>query len=260
MTTSAADYVPDDRLSLPHLQEAAAECEGCELHRNATQTVFGDGSADARVLFLGEQPGDAEDREGEPFVGPAGRELDRALDAVGIARDDVYITNVVKHFFWTRTRGRKRLHEKPKSEHIAACRPWLDAELDVVEPEVVVCLGATAAKALFGPAFRVTADRGQLRPGPHGAVATATMHPSSILRSRTDEERYAARAAFHDDLRMASTLIHEGPAAALALQTREALYARAQELDLAGRSTMDKAHLAAAVADHLQAGRHTAQG
>lgn len=256
MSAGAAEYLPTERLTLPRLQEAAAECEGCDLHRNATQTVFGDGSADARVLFLGEQPGDAEDREGEPFVGPAGRELDRALDAVGIARDDVYITNVVKHFFWTRTRGRKRLHEKPKAEHIAACRPWLDAELEVVEPDVVVCLGATAAKSLFGPSFRVTVDRGQLRPGPHGAVATATVHPSSILRSRTDEERYAARAAFQDDLRVASALIHDGPAAALALQTREALYARAQEVDLAGRSTMDKAALAAALAVHLQAARH----
>jgi uracil-DNA glycosylase family protein len=257
--TATAAPVPD-RPTLPRLQAAAATCEACELHRNATQTVFGDGAPDARVLFLGEQPGDEEDREGEPFVGPAGRELDRGLEAVGIGRGDVYITNVVKHFFWTRTRGRKRLHETPKREHLAACRPWLDAELDVIQPTVVVALGATAGKALFGGGFRVTRDRGELRPGPHGAVATATVHPSSILRSRSDEERYAARDAFHDDLRVAAALIHDGPEAALALQTRERLYARAQELDVPGRSQMDKAALAAAVAGRLRADLHTAQG
>jgi uracil-DNA glycosylase family protein len=250
MDESAADYLPD-RLELSGLREAAATCEGCELYRNATQTVFGSGASQARVLFLGEQPGDREDREGEPFVGPAGRELDRGLEAVGIAREEVYITNLVKHFFWTRTRGRKRLHETPKSEHIAACRPWLDAELEVVAPRIVVCLGATPAKALFGDGYRVTRERGRLRPGPHGTMATATVHPSSVLRSRTDDQRHAARADLHDDLRKIAALIHDGPVAALRLETRDTLYARAQEFDLAGRSTMSKAALAEGVADAL---------
>jgi uracil-DNA glycosylase len=196
---SAAALMPD-RLSLKGLREAAAGCRACPLWRNATQTVFGEGRAGSRVMFVGEQPGDREDIEGHPFVGPAGRVFDEALEEVGIARRDVYITNVVKHFKW-KPRGKRRLHQRPSAEEISACRPWLEGELKVVKPEIVTCLGATAAKALLGSGFRVTRDRGSFLEPDWAPLATATVHPSSILRAPDEEARREARREFTEDLR-----------------------------------------------------------
>jgi uracil-DNA glycosylase family protein len=189
-----------ERPTIPKLQRAAAGCQACGLYRNATQTVFGDGPRSASVMMVGEQPGDREDIEGEPFVGPAGRLLDKALADAGISRRDVYITNVVKHFKW-KPRGKRRLHQKPNAEEIAACRPWLDGELQVVKPKVVVCLGATAAKALLGPKFRVTKQRGEFVEPGFAPLATATVHPSSLLRIDEEGERREARREFVRDLR-----------------------------------------------------------
>jgi uracil-DNA glycosylase family protein len=189
-----------ERPTIPKLQRAAAGCQACGLYRNATQTVFGDGPRSASVMMVGEQPGDREDIEGEPFVGPAGRLLDKALADAGISRRDVYITNVVKHFKW-KPRGKRRLHQKPNAEEIAACRPWLDGELQVVKPKVVVCLGATAAKALLGPKFRVTKQRGEFVEPDFAPLATATVHPSSLLRIDEEGERREARREFVRDLR-----------------------------------------------------------
>jgi uracil-DNA glycosylase len=189
-----------DRPTIPKLQRAAAGCQACDLYENATQTVFGEGPRSASVMLVGEQPGDREDIEGEPFVGPAGRLLDKSLEEAGIARRDVYVTNVVKHFKW-KPRGKRRLHQKPNAEQIAACRPWLDGELNVVKPEVVVCLGATAAKALLGASFRVTKQRGEFVEPDFAPLATATVHPSSLLRIDDDEERRQARRDFVRDLR-----------------------------------------------------------
>jgi uracil-DNA glycosylase family protein len=189
-----------DRPTIPKLQRASAGCQACDLYENATQTVFGEGPRSASVMLVGEQPGDREDIEGEPFVGPAGRLLDKSLEEAGIARRDVYVTNVVKHFKW-KPRGKRRLHQKPNAEQIAACRPWLDGELNVVKPEVVVCLGATAAKALLGPSFRVTKQRGEFVEPDFAPLATATVHPSSLLRIDDDEERRLARRDFVRDLR-----------------------------------------------------------
>ena len=195
---TAAPLVPE-RPSLPKLREAAAGCTACPLHETGTQTVFGEGSPGAAILFVGEQPGDREDREGRPFVGPAGRLLDQALDEVGIDRKLAYVTNAVKHFKWT-PRGKRRIHAKPNWSEIAACRPWLDAEVEVVRPCVIVCLGATAAQALLGRDFRVTRQRGEVvDSGYDGIPAIATVHPSSILRAE-DENRKAELAAFVDDL------------------------------------------------------------
>lgn len=242
---SAVELIPE-RPTLDQLREAAGGCQACHLWRRGTQTVFGDGAAGADVMFVGEQPGDREDIEGEPFVGPAGRELDRALDEVGIDRSNVYITNTVKHFKW-KPKGRRRIHETPNAEEIAACRPWLAAEIDVVRPKVVVCLGATAAKVLLGSGFRVTRQRGELHPGPNGSVVTATMHPSAILRAPSDEERQTARQAFVADLDKVTVVLKEGVAAGLLLDSKADLYQRAQELDLPGRSTMTKHELAEGV-------------
>jgi DNA polymerase len=195
----ATPFLPE-KPSLTALREAAAGCRGCHLWRTATQTVFGEGRAKARVMFVGEQPGDREDRDGRPFVGPAGRELDRGLEAAGIARDDAYVTNVVKHFKFDE-RGRRRMHATPKKFEIDACRPWLDAELRVVRPHALVPLGATAAKALLGSGFRVTRQRGELLTDTGLApVVVATIHPSAILRQRSDDERQAEREAFARDL------------------------------------------------------------
>jgi len=194
---TAAPLVPD-RLSLKGLKEAAASCTACPLHETGTQTVFGEGLVRAEILFVGEQPGDREDREGKPFVGPAGRLLDKALEEVGIDRQLAYVTNVVKHFKWT-PKGRRRIHAKPNWSEIAACRPWLDAEIEVVEPRVIVCLGATAAQALLGRDFRVTRRRGEVVDSGYGVPAIATVHPSSILRAE-DEDRENEYAAFVDDL------------------------------------------------------------
>jgi uracil-DNA glycosylase len=189
------------RPTLPKLQRAAAGCQACHLYRDATQTVFGDGPRSASVMLVGEQPGDREDVEGEPFVGPAGGLLDRALEDAGIARREAYVTNVVKHFKWKPGRGKRRLHQKPNAEEIRACRPWLDAELRVVKPRIVVCLGATAAKALLGPQFRVTKQRGEFVEPDFAPLATATVHPSSILRIDEDDERREAMGALVADLR-----------------------------------------------------------
>ncbi|HEX9376000.1 MAG TPA: UdgX family uracil-DNA binding protein [Actinomycetota bacterium] len=195
---TAEPFLPERR-TLGALREAAATCEGCDLYRNATQTVFGEGRLKARVMFVGEQPGDSEDRQGRPFVGPAGRLLDRALDEAGIDRSLVYVTNAVKHFKWE-PRGKRRIHKNPAAEEIRACRPWLDAEIDAVKPEVVVALGATAAKAVIGPKFRVTEQRGEFVDTPLAAMVTATVHPSSILRAPDDTAREQAYAAFVRDL------------------------------------------------------------
>src|SRR4051812_18090746 len=182
---TAAPLVPD-RPSLKKLKEAAAGCPACPLHETGTQTVFGEGLTKARVIFVGEQPGDQEDQQGRPFVGPAGKLLDRALEEAGIDRKLAYVTNAVKHFKWV-ARGKRRLHEKPNAREIAACRPWLDAELSALKPSIVVCLGATAAQALLGKAFRVTRQRGQIFDTAEGLRVLATVHPSSILRAPDDE-------------------------------------------------------------------------
>jgi uracil-DNA glycosylase family protein len=196
----ATPFLPE-RKSLKGLREAAAGCRGCHLWRYASQTVFGEGMKKSRVMFVGEQPGDKEDRAGRPFVGPAGRELDRALDEVGIDRDEVYVTNVVKHFAFEE-RGKRRMHRTPKRFEIDACKPWLDEEVHMVKPEALVLLGATAAKALLGSSFRITRERGRPLDSELADLVLATVHPSSILRQRTDEERYEERRLFTEDLRV----------------------------------------------------------
>jgi DNA polymerase len=185
--------------SLDELRREAAECRACDLWRTGTQTVFGEGRKVAEVMMVGEQPGDREDIEGRPFVGPAGRVLDRALEQVGIDRDLVYVTNVVKHFKW-RPRGKRRIHQKPNLEEITACKPWFESELEVVRPRVLVCLGATAAQALLGRQFRVTRERGRFVESPLAPRVTATVHPSSILRAGDDESRRLAMDEFVQDL------------------------------------------------------------
>jgi DNA polymerase len=188
------------------LREAAADCRACPLWKDATQTVFGEGPARAAVVLVGEQPGDREDREGRPFVGPAGRVLDDALADAGIERKQVYVTNAVKHFKWT-PRGKRRIHQTPNAEETAACRPWLDAELAVVKPDVLVALGATAAQALLGRGFRVTRDRGVPVDSDLAPNVIATVHPSSILRTRDEAERREAYDAFVADLKVVARLI-----------------------------------------------------
>jgi uracil-DNA glycosylase len=196
----ATPFLPERR-TLSTLRKAAAGCRGCHLWRGASQTVFGEGLRRSRVMFVGEQPGDQEDRQGKPFVGPAGKELDRGLEAAGIARDEAYVTNVVKHFKFEE-RGRRRIHQTPKRFEIDACRPWLDEELRVVEPEALVLLGATAAKAVFGSAFRLTQHRGELLESDLAPIVAATVHPSAILRAPDDEARIAQRESFAEDLRV----------------------------------------------------------
>lgn len=187
------------RPSLESLREVATGCRACELYARATQTVFGEGRAGARVLFVGEQPGDKEDLAGRPFVGPAGQLLDQALTAAGIERRDAYVTNVVKHFKW-QARGKRRIHVKPDAVEVTACRPWLDTEVAVVRPEVIVALGATAAQALLGSQFRVTRERGTFREWPPSALITATVHPSSILRAPDPQTKDIETARFVADL------------------------------------------------------------
>src|SRR5437763_6933947 len=194
----ATPFLPEKR-SLDALRVAAADCHGCHLWRHATQTVFGEGLRRARVMLVGEQPGDREDREGSPFVGPAGRELDRALEAVGIDRTEAYVTNVVKHFKFEE-RGKRRLHKTPKRFEIDACRPWIDEELRVVKPDVLVLLGATAAKGLLGAGFRVSRERGQPIESDLAPLVVATIHPSAILRAPDDETRQTERASYARDL------------------------------------------------------------
>ena len=196
--SSAAEFVPDSR-SLKALRDAAADCRGCPLWKDATQTVFGAGPRKAELMLVGEQPGDREDVEGEPFVGPAGRVLAQALEGAGIERDAVYLTNAVKHFKW-RARGKRRLHQTPRAGEVEACKPWLEAELEAVRPTALLALGSTAAKALFGPSVRVTRDRGKLIESPLAPVAALTLHPSAILRLRDHDEREQAIGGLIDDL------------------------------------------------------------
>ena len=185
---------------LEKVRLAAAECKACDLWKSGTQTVFGEGAEGAKLMLVGEQPGDKEDLAGRPFVGPAGRILGQALEEAGIDRDQVYVTNSVKHFKWE-PRGKRRLHKRPDAAEVAACRPWLEREIELVRPQVVVCLGATAAQSLLGRSFKVTKQRGELFPQPEGHVITATVHPSSILRAPDPASREKELAAFTDDLR-----------------------------------------------------------
>ncbi len=198
-TSSAAEFVPVS-LSLAKLRRAAEDCRGCPLWKDATQTVFGTGPRKAELMLVGEQPGDREDVEGEPFVGPAGGVLARALESAGIDAGDVYLTNAVKHFKW-RARGKRRLHQTPRAGEVEACRPWLEAELKAVKPTGLLALGGTAAKALFGPSVRVTRDRGRLIDSPLAPVTALTLHPSAVLRLRDHDEREDALAGLVDDLR-----------------------------------------------------------
>ncbi len=203
--TTAASYLPSDR-SLPVLQQAIQTCQGCELYRCATQPVFGSGPATARLMLIGEQPGDEEDLSGKPFVGPAGRLLDTLLKEAGIDRSTTYVTNAVKHFKFTE-RGKRRLHENPKASEVFACRPWLLAEMETVRPELIVCLGATASKSLFGPSFGLMRERGKLLSSPYADRVTATLHPSAILRA-TDPARSAEiRAMLLSDLTLAAATL-----------------------------------------------------
>ena len=201
---SAEDLLPA-RGGLPKLREAAAGCKACDLWMSGTQTVFGEGRSTAEVMFVGEQPGDREDRAGRPFVGPAGRLLDQAMEEAGIDRQKAYVTNVVKHFKW-RAKGKRRIHQKPNWSEIAACRPWLDSELGTVKPRVLVCLGATAAQALIGRDFRITRQRGRPVDSELTPVVLATIHPSAILRA-DDEDREQEMQALVDDLRVVAKLL-----------------------------------------------------
>jgi uracil-DNA glycosylase family protein len=209
-TGSAGDFMPPIP-TLPLLRKAAADCRGCRLWTIGTQTVFGEGPETARVIVVGEQPGDAEDREGRPFVGPAGRLLDSALDAAGIDRDDVYVTNAVKHFKWEKRDGTKRrIHKKPGDREIRACYPWFDAEMSLLRPDVIVCLGATAAQALLGKDFRVTQQRGRAIQTDRGATVFATVHPSAVLRAPPDAREEAERDFFADLRKVGEHLAQNG--------------------------------------------------
>ncbi|MGZ3419229.1 MAG: UdgX family uracil-DNA binding protein, partial [Polyangiales bacterium] len=204
---SAADFVPPHP-TLDSLKEAAAKCTACPLYKLGTQTVFGNGLREAAIVLVGEQPGDQEDKAGLPFVGPAGRLLDKALEEAGIDRTAAYVTNVVKHFKWE-PRGKRRIHSKPNVAEIRACKPWVEEELKVVKPEVLVCMGSTAAQALLGKGFKVTEQRGQLIETTLAPHAFATIHPSSILRERDEEARHRAMKGFVDDLRIAAQLLRQ---------------------------------------------------
>jgi uracil-DNA glycosylase len=203
----ASELVPANA-TLASLLRAASGCQACDLWKMATQTVFGEGASNATVMLVGEQPGDQEDRKGHPFVGPAGKLLDQALAKAGIDRSEVYVTNVVKHFKWSvAERGKRRIHKKPRHTEIQACRPWLDAELQLVKPEVLVCLGASAAQALLGKDFRVTRERGKLIASSLAPHVLATVHPSSILRAQDDESRRSQMHAFIDDLKQVARVV-----------------------------------------------------
>jgi DNA polymerase len=209
---SAEDYLPA-RMSLAALRQAAAHCQGCELYKHATQTVFGAGNRRPELVLVGEVPGDEEDKEGKPFVGPAGRLLDRALAKAEIARKSVYLTKVVKHFRWY-AGGKRRLHKKPTTRQIQACKPWLQAEVLVLEPPVIVCLGATAAQTILGKQFRITRDRGKLQRPPedlgHVMGITATYHPSAVLRAPDPADREQKFEELVDDLRAAYRYARDG--------------------------------------------------
>jgi uracil-DNA glycosylase family protein len=193
---------------LAEVREAARKCTACHLYKHATQTVFGEGPKGASLMLVGEQPGDYEDVAGKPFVGPAGKIMDRALEEAGIDRKQVYVTNAVKHFKWE-PRGKRRIHKKPNSREIAACRPWLEAELRLFKPKVLVCLGATAAQTIFGPAFRVTRERGKVLSSKFAPKVVATVHPSSLLRQPDEESREREYEKFVADLRIALTTAGE---------------------------------------------------
>jgi uracil-DNA glycosylase len=211
LTRISAAPIPD-KFTLPALRAAAANCKACDLWKLGTQTVFGEGSASARVMLVGEQAGDKEDLQGRPFVGPAGAVLDKALVIAGIDRKDVYVTNIVKHFKWE-PRGKHRLHKKPNALEISACRPWLDAEIKVVKPEVVVLLGATAAQGVLGSQFRVTKQRGQWAQSNIAPLVMATVHPSSILRAPDDDSRHEEMRKFVDDLKKVAAQLQQRRAA-----------------------------------------------
>ena len=201
MQQTAAPLIPTNP-TIPKLQKSAAHCQACDLWKRATQTVFGEGGGPKpRVIFVGEQPGDQEDIQGHPFVGPAGKLLDKALADAGIDRKDVYVTNAVKHFKWE-PRGKRRIHKKPNSMEITACKPWIEAEIEVIQPEVVVCLGATAAQALLGRDFKVSTQRGAWVSSPLAPFVTATVHPSSLLRAPDEETRRIEMKRFVEDLQM----------------------------------------------------------
>jgi uracil-DNA glycosylase family protein len=200
-----SDILPE-KPTLKSVREVAAGCKACDLYARGTQTVFGEGPSKADVMFVGEQPGDAEDLAGHPFVGPAGRLLDKALAEAGIDRNVVYVTNVVKHFKWE-PRGKRRIHQKPNAKEIGACRPWLETEIALVKPRVLVCLGATAAQALLGKAFKVSTQRGTFVDSPLAPLVTATVHPSSILRAQDDESRREEMRRFVADLKKVASKI-----------------------------------------------------
>jgi DNA polymerase len=203
---SAADFIPE-QLTLPALKDAAADCKACDLWKTGTQTVFGEGTRRSAVMFVGEQPGNEEDLTGHPFVGPAGKLLDQALEEAGIDRSKVYVTNVVKHFKWE-PRGKRRIHKKPNAREIAACHPWLEAEIALVKPKVIVALGATAAQTLLGRQFRVTQQRGEFIESTLAPYIMATVHPSSILRAPDDETRRLEYRRFVDDLKKLARVIN----------------------------------------------------
>ncbi len=214
-------------LDISSLRVSAQRCRNCDLWKNATQTVFGEGSNAARIVFVGEQPGDQEDLVGRPFVGPAGKLFDQILAEAGIDRTKAYVTNAVKHFKWERdTRGKRRIHKKPRYSEVQACRPWLDAELEVLKPEILVCLGATAAQALLGKDFSVTRQRGKLIESPLAPVVMATVHPSSILRA-PGEDRAVQRLAMVRDLRKVARLLTKLPAQTSRRQRPNATKSRA---------------------------------
>lgn len=200
--TTAAEFIPSSR-SLRTLADAAQSCRGCPLYKRATQAVFGIGEKSARLMLIGEQPGDQEDLQGAPFVGPAGKLLDECLEEAGIDRTDTYMTNAVKHFKHE-TRGKRRLHKKPSAREVNACRPWLERELEIVQPRVVLCLGATAAKALLGSTFRITRQRGEWLESEWSELTMATFHPSAVLRVPTSEDRQRMRDTLVHDLKLAS--------------------------------------------------------
>jgi uracil-DNA glycosylase len=202
---SAAPLIPEHR-TISSLREAAANCKACDLWKRGTQTVFGEGSPRAKILFVGEQPGNDEDLQGRPFVGPAGKLLDKVLVEAGIDRNDVYVTNAVKHFKWVR-QGKRRIHKKPRLSEIAACKPWLEAEIELIKPRVIVCLGASAAQVLLGSDFRVTQRRGEFIESPLAAYVMATVHPSSVLRAPDDETRREERARLVADFKKLRTIL-----------------------------------------------------
>jgi uracil-DNA glycosylase len=209
--TTAAQLVPD-KPTIPKLQSAATNCQACDLWKRGTQTVFGEGGPKARVMLVGEQPGDQEDIQGRPFVGPAGKILDKALEEAGIDRNEVYVTNAVKHFKWE-PRGKRRIHKKPNSLEIAACKPWIEAEIDVIHPQVIVCLGATAAQTLLGRQFKVSTQRGIWVESPLAPFVMATVHPSSLLRAPDDETRRRETQRFITDLKRVHEALEKHKAA-----------------------------------------------